>query len=119
MIKLAKFAFLFLVLLAASACSHTKGGYKQSYSVPILPIENSPLKISIVDGVPVAILDGKVISEPAEFPVTFVPDNKEENSISIRSIEQFTLIKVKGSCFYFACAGSSCTKFAVPDSYCR
>jgi len=113
---LTKTAFLSLILLVTSACNHMQGRH---YSLPIEPIENSPLKISIIDGTPVAILNGEVISSPANLPHDFVINkNNEPKPISLQSIEQFTLIRIKGSCLYFSCAGSQCTQFEVPDEYC-
>lgn len=114
-----KTVFLSLILLVISACTHTQERYKQNHPVPIQIIEDSPLKISIIDGAPVAILNGEVISSPVKFPQELLSGNKDQKSISLQSIEQFTLIKIKGSCFYFACAGSVCTKFEVPDIYCQ
>jgi hypothetical protein len=116
---LVKLVIVSIVILTNSACTHMRGNYTKGYSIPIEVIENSPLKLSIVDGRPVAILDGKIISSPVEFPDTLVSaDNKDKKSVSIQSIEQFSLIKIKGSCYYFFCAGSSCSKFVVDDSWC-
>ncbi len=117
---LVKLAIVSIVILTNSACTHMRGNYTKGYSIPIGVIENSPLKLSVVDGKPVAIMDGKVISTPVEFPDTLVSgDDKDKKSVSIQSIEQLTLIKIKGSCYYFFCAGSSCVKFLVDDSWCK
>lgn len=116
---LTKIAVLSLILFLTSACTHMQGSYKQNYSLPIQAIEDSPVKISIINGAPVAILNGEVISRPVKFPHELISDNKKgQGSISIRSIEQFTLIKIKGSCYYFVCAGSTCTIFELPDEFC-
>jgi len=117
---LAKATLLSVTILALSACEHMHGRYKSECSIPIQPIDGLPLSITIVNGVPTAKLGDKIISERVDLPDDFTLDPKNETrSVSIRSIEQFSLVKIKGSCYYYACSGSVCSKFEVPDAYCN